>query len=463
MEAHSSDTPPQAAHASAAPSNPTISPDMQAMAHQIYQAVMHEVQASIAASASHQPTAQQQPSPFDDPLRTHSSSAFPSSQHPASLPTHSIGKFEDSSTLHKLLNRPSTFHGEHGSRVHDWLSELEVIFSNCAGINESQKVAFAKQCLRAEALRWWMAREREVELASVRHSSSVSSQTHATDDSSAVVPVTSWQQFKEVLVEYFSPRGSSEAARSRVHSMFQSQFRSLAQYMDEFEKTARQITVPPGQDISDELVMAFKKGLSDGQIRLHLTTAHPTSLFQATKLALQAEDDLRVSKYSRVRPWTRRPFSSNYRTLQYPSWSSPSFVPHRDKVRHPTPGHPESSAPMELDMAAEDEDEQLELQEESQSPPEEVGDTSSPYSSEPEEEQGSNEPERSSALNSTTLKQHSPLTNQRRRPDKSTSRFDVRCYNCGRPDHLMARCPEPRRVARFPDTRRQPLQHPKKW
>jgi hypothetical protein len=64
--------------------------------------------------------------------------------------------------LGTLLNKPSSFLGEHGNRVYDWLSELEILFENVGNITDQQKITFARQCLRAEALRWWIAREQEV-------------------------------------------------------------------------------------------------------------------------------------------------------------------------------------------------------------------------------------------------------------------------------------------------------------
>ena len=191
--------------------------------------------------------------------------------------------------LNRLLSKPSVFHGEHGNRVLDWINEFDILFENCdPHMPEARKITFAKQFLRDEALRWWISREQDVQRASA---SSEASQLLLTP------AIATWNQFKVVLRDYFSPRGASEAARNELHRLKQQQFRSLAAYADRFEATSRRIEVPPGHSIDEELVATFKAGLSDGQIRLFLTNKQPKTLFQASQLALQAESDLRVSNF----------------------------------------------------------------------------------------------------------------------------------------------------------------------
>jgi len=192
--------------------------------------------------------------------------------------------------LNRLLSKPSVFHGEHGNRVLDWINEFDILFENCdPHMPESRKITFAKQFLRDEALRWWIAREQDVHRANAGSgAASLLLDTPAVD---------TWSQFKVVLRDYFSPRGASETARNELHRLRQQQFRSLAAYADCFEATSRRIEVPPGHSIDEELVATFKAGLSDGQIRLFLTNKQPRSLYQATQLAMQAESDLRVSGF----------------------------------------------------------------------------------------------------------------------------------------------------------------------
>lgn len=245
--------------------------------------------------------------------------------------------------LNRLLSKPSTFDGGHGRKVFDWTSEFDMLFENCdARMPEARKITFAKQFLREEALRWWMARERDVQHG------------HAS-------LLNTWSAFKTELQKYFSPRGASEGARTELHALRQRQFRSLAAYADYFEATARCISVPQGQSIDAELVTAFKFGLSDGQIRLFLTNANPQTLFEATQQALAAESDLRVSTYHAPTRFQNhgiaRKFHSsggnantNRRGLsQYHAW-------HRDEPRHgltayggtSTTAH--ESAPMDLGL-----------------------------------------------------------------------------------------------------------------
>ena len=253
----------------------------------------------VASSSHHDPSS-------SPPVPSHSPPSIPSSR-----PMVSVNREASASvTLSKLLSKPSHFHGEHGNRVYDWLSELDITFDNIGNATEHQKITFARQCLRDEALRWWMAREQEVVhsrqrilLAQLGGHESERNDTHQTKE------ITSWSEFKQVFVDYFCPRGASEAARNQLHSLRQNQFRDLASYCDRFETVARRITTTPGHDITEELIATFKVGLSDGRIRLHLTTGHPSSLFEATRQAMQAESDLRVSNFGVRDNHTGRSFS----------------------------------------------------------------------------------------------------------------------------------------------------------
>jgi hypothetical protein len=254
--------------------------------------------------------------------------------------------------LTRLLSKPSQFNGEHGDHVFDWINELNVLFENCdASVSEERKVVFAKQQLRGEALRWWIslehdARRRDASLANA---------------SDAPKPVTTWAEFKAALLDYFSPRGASEEARFQLHELRQYQFRSLTAYIEAFEKTARRIEVPPGHSIDEELVGDFKHGLSDGYVRLFLTSNHPKTLLQATRLALQAESDLRVSGVHSMprgrglvpyrgdnRRSSDRFFGSHFHT----SWNRPRFRPLDNYPSRATLEHNSRPTPMELGSMA---------------------------------------------------------------------------------------------------------------
>ena len=215
--------------------------------------------------------------------------------------------------LNRLMNKPSLFHGEFGrDKVYDWIIEMDVLFKNCApSMPEQRKILFAIAQLRDEALRWWAQRERDVE--------------HAGDG--APKPIHSWAEFKAALIEYFQPRAKSEGARSELKRMRQFHFRSLAAYIEAFERTSQQIEVPPGQSINEELVSDFKDGLSEGQVRLVLTSNHPKTLLQATQLALQAESDLRISGVHAPRGRGLAPYRAdrNSRSDRFSNWRSSSF------------------------------------------------------------------------------------------------------------------------------------------
>ncbi len=245
--------------------------------------ITHEAAESSASSTIPHQAGLDASSSFPSHLPSHSSFARPAAtERPA---TEILGK---------LLSRPSQFHGEHGNRVFDWLSELDIIYDNIGNATDHQKITFARQCLRDEALRWWIAREQDVihsrqrvlfaqQNAVLAIPSVVESrEVHPTKE------VSTWSEFKQVFVDYFCPRGASEAARNQLHALRQNQFRDLAGYCDRFETVARRIATTPGHDITDELIATFKNGLSDGRIRLHLTTGHPSSLFEATHQARSA-------------------------------------------------------------------------------------------------------------------------------------------------------------------------------
>ena len=148
------------------------------------------------------------------------------------------------------------------------------------------KITLAKSFLRDEALRWWGARENNVQRALASGDASLVALTPA---------INTWNDFQKAVLEYFCPRGASDEARNELHRLRQNQFRSLEAYADCFEAVSRRIEVSVGQSIEEELIATFKAGLMDGLIRLSLTNTRPRTLFQAIQPADQAESDLRVS------------------------------------------------------------------------------------------------------------------------------------------------------------------------
>lgn len=257
--------------------------------HQRLDAVAAHQTASADVLSSSPPIPSHSPPPIPSFHRSSTNGPLSQTRARESVPSAST-------TLSKLLSKPSHFHGEHGNRVYDWLSELDITFDNIENATDHQKITFARQCLRDEALRWWIAREQEVQNSRYRiRVAQLGDLPGASRDAHETKEITTWPEFKQVFVDYFCPRGASEAARNQLHALRQSQFRDLAGYCDRFETIARRITTAPGHDITEELIATFKTGLSDGRIRLHLTTGHPASLFEATRQAMQAESDLRVS------------------------------------------------------------------------------------------------------------------------------------------------------------------------
>lgn len=377
------------------------------------------------------------------------------------------------SPLTKLLSKPSVFHGDHGNRVYDWVAELEILFENCAEeVSDARKISFAKQAFRDEALRWWITRERDANRA-------------VKDNDVALMLATpiihTWAEFKTAVTEYFAPRATAEAARTQIHEVKQFNFANLAKYIDWFENTSRRIPVPPGHAIEDELISAFKSGLADKNVRLALTTGHPTSLYQATQLALQADSDLRVAGFSRPGDRTNshyfrsggrsfRPAPSNGR--RYHEYSSGSSYRQGDNTRYgadnnrnsrPSFQHPrpygDGTAPMDLSMLQDGLDGPSD---EDNSAPEEPSPAAA-YGSDgnqsDEEQKASSPPEDVLNMVDSNRRPYRP-SNNGRAPSEG-------CWNCGQMGHMSRECPRPRREARMDQRNFKPsfpssLQHPKK-
>lgn len=373
--------------------------------------------------------------------------------------------------LNRLLSKPSVFRGEHGPKVYDWISEFDMLFANCdPHMPEVRKLTFAKQFLREEALRWWTAREKNVQR--VQHDPELAALTPA---------VTTWAEFKKCLEEYFSQRGASELARNELHRMRQRHFRSLADYADHFETTSQRIMVPAGHCIDEELVATFKAGLSDGQIRLFLTNKQPRTLLQACQLALQAESDLRVSDFrgtrSDVRPVgylrfhapARGDSQREYRSdrERYGDRSNPKRGPAvYNGSRHVrfTPGSTgyrngsesgSGAAPMDLGAMGMGGGSQSSESESNEAPDAEPNSARSLPGSDADDDQRTGASSSGQKLVSPTdaggegeleCPQCGCNVMQQRRGASRSSKSG--CWNCGREGHMMRECKQPRRDAK---------------
>jgi hypothetical protein len=412
----------------------------QQLAHEVYQHVMQQLNPAIASAVQQQMAAS---APITRPtFHPSPEPAAPSSSNSASTPPHP--PLEDIGSLRKLLARPSTFHGERGSKVYDWLNELEVVFSNCIGVTEATRIDFAKQCLRGEALRWWTTREREVHSHQIHPPASASVFTPVEIHAHMVAPITTWEQFKQALCEYFCPGGTSESARAELHSLRQHQFRTLSDYCDRFQTVALRIEVPMGSNIDEELISTFKNGLVDGQIRLHLTSAKPKTVLEATNLALQAERDLRVSGYYRG---TKPPHQASYTSRRaFNSYQSHAPSRHYPNQRYshshssfhaPTrTNHPASQqhAPMDLSVTTGEEEFNDEVD----------------WNVQDDEQGPSPVPDNSpSKLDDTTTSSDEPSEtnlNSLRSYNEARAKFLEKnnCWNCGERGHFLIQCPKQR-------------------
>ena len=88
----------------------------------------------------------------------------------------------------------------------NWLQEMDIFLENCESPpSESQKITLAKSFLRDEALRWWCAREKNVQRALASGDASLVALTPA---------INTWNDFQKAVSEYFCPRGASDEART---------------------------------------------------------------------------------------------------------------------------------------------------------------------------------------------------------------------------------------------------------
>jgi hypothetical protein len=215
---------------------------------------------------------------------------------PAVAPERANRRVEESGVLdliglNRLLSRPSKFRGEVGDYARNWLLEMDMLYANCdQSITEVKKVTFAVLYLRDAALSWWKTLEHEAAWAAPPVAAS-----SGPAGAGYVLPIRDWTSFKAALLDHFSDRQGSESARAELHRLRQFNFRDLESYVAAFEIVARRIAVQPGQSIEEELISDFKAGLTEGHVRLFLSSSQPKTLLQAIRMAIQAEHDLRAA------------------------------------------------------------------------------------------------------------------------------------------------------------------------
>lgn len=332
--------------------------------------------------------------------------------------------------------------------------------------SESQKITLAKSFLRDEALRWWCAREKNVQRAVASGDPTLVELTPA---------ITTWRAFQKAVTDYFCPRGASDEARNELHRLRQHQFRSLEAYSDHFETVSRRIEVPAGQSIEEELIATFKAGLMDGLIRLSLTNTKPRTLFQAIQQAHQAESDLRVSgarSFSGRFDTSRRAYAENGHSRRH---DGNHFARFRSgggaPLSHPSHSHSNrmsgAAVPMDLSamMGAEkggsgsDSDQNVGYGRRDQLSSGHDGSSSPPPGSATgsvEDRSPQSSPESGDAdvcascqLNAAPMRRtfassRCPNCGQhtQQRPRKPSE-----CWNCGQTGHLRRDCPKPQRDA----------------
>ena len=157
------------------------------------------------------------------------------------------------------IGNPSTFKGEMGFQVDDWLGELQQQFAYYGAqfCDDATRIRFAVAYLRGSALQWWDKSDQEVE---------------------------SWDAFVNALHTRFRPVQAPMLARQRLDKLRQRAGQSVNQYSNSFQTTLTPITDMSAAD----QVHHFINGLLPA-IAAKVWERQPTALKAAIDIAVSIE------------------------------------------------------------------------------------------------------------------------------------------------------------------------------
>lgn len=157
------------------------------------------------------------------------------------------------------IGNPSTFKGEMGFQVDDWLGELQQQFAYYGAqfSDDANRIRFAVAYLRGSALQWWDKSDQETE---------------------------SWAAFVGALHKRFRPVQAPMLARQRLDRLRQRAGQSVNQYANSFQTTLTPITDMSAAD----QVHHFINGLLPA-IAAKVWERHPTELKAAIDIAVSIE------------------------------------------------------------------------------------------------------------------------------------------------------------------------------
>ena len=157
------------------------------------------------------------------------------------------------------IGNPSTFKGEMGFQVDDWLGELQQQFTYYGAqfSDDTTRIRFAVAYLRGSALQWWDKSDQDT---------------------------GSWEAFVDALHTRFRPVQAPMLARQRLDKLRQRAGQSVNQYSNSFQTTLTPIT-----DMSSaDQVHHFINGLLPA-IAAKVWERQPTELKAAIDLAVSIE------------------------------------------------------------------------------------------------------------------------------------------------------------------------------
>ncbi len=192
------------------------------------------------------------------------------------------------------IGNPSTFKGEMGFQVDDWLGELQQQFSYYGAQfdGDATRIRFAVAYLRGSALQWWDKSDQEVE---------------------------SWDAFVHALHTRFRPVQAPMLARQRLDKLRQRAGQSVNQYSNSFQTTLTPITDMSAAD----QVHHFINGLLPA-IAAKVWERHPTALKAAIDIAVSIEA---MSNFGRAAAAAPSTFSRTH-TSSSNSGSAPMDINH---------------------------------------------------------------------------------------------------------------------------------------